>query len=82
MPLTHELVALMLGVRRPGVTDSIHRLEAQHMIKAKRASITIKDRTALEALADGFYGVPEQEYRRVVGGSESRHEAAPRVVAA
>ena len=70
MPLTHELMALMLGVRRPGVTDALHRLEGEHMINAKRASIAIRDRAALEALADGFYGIPEREYRRVMEGSE------------
>ena len=79
MPLTHELLALMLGVRRPGVTDSLHRLEGEHMIRARRASISIRDRAALEVLADGSYGVPEQEYRRVLGAGASSPEATPRI---
>jgi CRP-like cAMP-binding protein len=69
LPLTHELMALMLGVRRPGVTDSLHRLEGDRMIRARRGFLSIRDRPALEALADGSYGAPEQEYRRVMGGS-------------
>ena len=68
MPLTHELMAVMLGVRRPGVTDSLHRLEGGLMIRARRASVAIRNRAALEAMADGSYGVPEQEYRRVMEG--------------
>jgi CRP-like cAMP-binding protein len=74
MPLTHELLALMLGVRRPGVTDSLHRLEGEHMVKARRGFIAIRDRTALEALAGGSYGVPEREYRRVMGQGASPPE--------
>jgi CRP-like cAMP-binding protein len=81
MPLTHELLALMLGVRRPGVTDALHRLEGEHMIRARRASITLRDRAALEAVADGYYGVPEAEYRRVCGGGQTPAPAPLRVVA-
>jgi hypothetical protein len=81
MPLTHELLALMLGVRRPGVTDSLHRLEGERMLKARRAFITIKDRGALEILADGAYGIPEDEYRRVMGAGRGPGPAVLRVVA-
>jgi CRP-like cAMP-binding protein len=82
MPLTHELMALMLGVRRPGVTDSLHRLEGDRMIRAKRGVVTIRDRTALETLADGSYGVPEQEYCRVIGGYALPAQTLRPVVAA
>ncbi len=81
MPLTHELMALMLGVRRPGVTDSLHRLEGEHMIRARRASITVRNRPALEALADGSYGVPEQEYRRVMGEGDQPTQTPLKIVA-
>lgn len=82
MSLTHELIAVMLGVRRPGVTDALHRLEGEHMIKAKRAQITITDRAALEALTGDSYGVPEREYRRVMGRISRSIEADPRGLAA
>jgi CRP-like cAMP-binding protein len=68
MPLTHELLAVTLGVRRPGVTDALNRLEGEHMIRAKRAAITIRDRHALEGVAGDAYGGPEREYRRLMGG--------------
>ncbi|SES42687.1 Crp/Fnr family transcriptional regulator [Rhizobium sp. NFR03] len=66
MPLTHEFLALMLGVRRPGVTTAMHVLEGEHLIKAERASITILDRPGLIATAGGSYGLPEEEYRRLI----------------
>lgn len=67
LPLTHELMALMLGVRRPGVTDALHRLEGEGLIRARRGVVTIRDRTALEAKSAGSYGVAEAEYRRLMG---------------
>jgi CRP-like cAMP-binding protein len=36
LPLTHEFLSLMLGVRRPGITVSLHVLEGEHMIRARR----------------------------------------------
>ena len=67
LTLTHELISLMLGVRRPGVTDAIHRLEGERLIKARRSSITIRDRAGLEAAANGSYGVAERNYERLFG---------------
>jgi hypothetical protein len=37
------------------------------MIRAKRSLITITDRGKLEEVAGGSYGVPEAEYRRLIG---------------
>lgn len=66
MKITHEFLSLMLGVRRPGVTDALHRLEGEHLIRSRRGLLSIRDRTALEAKADGSYGVPEEAYRRLL----------------
>jgi CRP-like cAMP-binding protein len=68
LPLTHDLLALMLGVRRAGVTDAVHRLEGEGVIRARRGLILVRDRGRLEAVAGGAYGGPEQEYRRLLGG--------------
>ena len=65
--MTHEFVALMLGVRRPGVTVATHVLEGEHMIRARRGLITVLDREKLKATADGAYGVAEAEYERLLG---------------
>jgi CRP-like cAMP-binding protein len=67
MPLTHEFLSLMLGVRRSGVTDHLHILEGMHVIKATRGRIRIRDRAKLEEIAGGCYGAPEKEYDRLIG---------------
>ena len=66
LPLTHEFFALMLGVRRPSVTDTLHILEERQCIKAERSLVTIRNRAKLEGLAGDAYGVPEAEYRRLM----------------
>jgi CRP-like cAMP-binding protein len=66
LPLTHDFLGLMLGVRRPSVTDALHLLEGKQLIKAERGLIKIRDRQGLEELAGDAYGTPEAEYRRVI----------------
>jgi CRP-like cAMP-binding protein len=66
LPLVHEFLALMLGVRRPGVTIGIHSLEGAGLIEARRGVIKILDRKGLEDAANASYGVPEAEYRRLM----------------
>ncbi len=67
LALTHEFLALMLGVRRPGVTETLHVLSRKRLIKTSRGQILILDRKGLERSAGGYYGLPEQEYRRLIG---------------
>jgi len=66
LPLTHEFLALMLAVRRSGVTDELHVLEGVHAIKAKRGMVRILDRDLLIKIAGGCYGMPEEEYSRLI----------------
>jgi CRP-like cAMP-binding protein len=67
IPLTHEFIAMMLGVRRPGVTVALHVLEGMQVIRSKRGLITVLDREKLEELADEAYGLSETEYTRLMG---------------
>jgi CRP-like cAMP-binding protein len=67
LPLTHEFLSIMLGVRRSGVTNEIHILESVHAIKATRGNVSIENRQKLEEIAGGCYGVPEQEYEQYIG---------------
>jgi CRP-like cAMP-binding protein len=67
LPLTHEFLALMLGVRRPGVTEALIDLRRRKLIDAKRGEVVVLNRKGLERLAGNFYGLPEQEYRRLLG---------------
>ena len=67
LTLTHEFLSLMLGVRRPGVTEALHALRKQDLISYARGQITVKDRKGLERAAGKAYGTPEAEYRRLIG---------------
>lgn len=67
LPLTHDFLALMLGVRRSSVTNALHVVEGTGAIRATRSLITVRDRDALQRLAGASYGLSEQEYRRVLG---------------
>lgn len=66
LALTHEFIAIMLGVRRAGVTDALHELEGKGLIRAGRGAIEVLNRKGLIALAGGIYGVPEAEYDRLM----------------
>ncbi len=66
-PITHDFLSMMLGVRRSSVTDAIHLLEGDGLIKATRGNIKILDRGRLERAAGASYGVPEAEYLRLIG---------------
>jgi CRP-like cAMP-binding protein len=63
--LTHEFLALMLGVRRAGVTVALQHFEMAGSITTARGSIVIKDRDGLEESANGLYGAPEAEFERL-----------------
>jgi CRP-like cAMP-binding protein len=67
LPLTHEFLAVMLGVRRPGVTVALQKLQVSGLVTTHRNAIEIQDRAGLEALAGGFYGVAEAEQERLTG---------------
>jgi CRP-like cAMP-binding protein len=63
--MTHALLAVMLGVRRPGVTVALKALEQRGLIQVGRGLVSIIDREGLEIAANGIYGRPESEYRRL-----------------
>ncbi|MDR9775996.1 helix-turn-helix domain-containing protein [Rhizobium hidalgonense] len=65
--LTHEYMAFMLGVRRPGVTGALHVLEGERLIRSIRGKVIVVDRDGLIRKAHGSYGIPETEYERLMG---------------
>ena len=67
VPLTHEFLSVMLGVRRPGVTVALDVLEKDGLIQAKRGVVLIIDRTGLRKITNGAYGAPEAEFKRLFG---------------
>jgi CRP-like cAMP-binding protein len=58
MILTHEFLAIMLGVRRSGVTTALQELERKGLIAHRRSLITIVDREGLEESSNGSYTRP------------------------
>lgn len=78
LELTHEFIAMMLAVRRSGVTVTLHALEASGAVKATRGVVLVTDRARLEEIAGESYGQPETEYRRLIGpfGKTSQGPAA------
>ncbi|MDF0664159.1 MULTISPECIES: Crp/Fnr family transcriptional regulator [unclassified Rhizobium] len=64
--VTHDFLAVMLGVRRPGISESLAILEGEGMIKALRANIVVLNRAKLIRMAGGSYGRCEAEYARVI----------------
>jgi CRP-like cAMP-binding protein len=63
---THEFLAIMLGVRRPGVTVALHMLESKGCIRSNRGQVVLLDREGLIKATDGAYGGPEREYQRII----------------
>jgi CRP-like cAMP-binding protein len=65
--LTHRQIGVMLGVRRASVTDALHVLEGERLIRAERRMIVVHDRARLRECAGESYGVAEAAYRRLIG---------------
>jgi CRP-like cAMP-binding protein len=74
-PLTHEFLAIMLGVRRPTVTLVMADLTRAGIISHVRGHIRIVDRKALEAAACECYRNIRTVSDRLLGQTE-RHDAA------
>jgi CRP-like cAMP-binding protein len=72
VPLTHELLSLMLAVRRPGVTVALQVFEGQKLITSRRGEILVVNRKGLERKAGEYYGPPEANYRRLFGSTPHR----------
>lgn len=53
--VTHGILASMLGVRRVGVTNAMHVLEGEKLIRAYRGRIRILDRAGLIEVANNLY---------------------------
>jgi len=66
LPLTHDFLAIMLGTRRPGVTEAVHALVKRGLIKAHRGVIIVADREGLIQRAGKLYGGPEAEYQKQI----------------
>lgn len=51
VPVTHDLLAMLLGVRRPGVTEALKLLSADGLITRTRGSVRVPSRDRLKERA-------------------------------
>jgi len=65
--LTQEFLAMMLGVRRSGVTIAAGALQRAGIIKYVRGRVTILDRQALMERSCECYRVSKDEFDRLLG---------------
>jgi CRP-like cAMP-binding protein len=67
LPLSHEFLSMMLGVRRAGVTVALGTLKAPGLIRNTHGRVTIIDRHGLEAASCECYCILRSEYERLFG---------------
>jgi CRP-like cAMP-binding protein len=79
LPVTHDSLALTLGVRRSTVTDELGTLQSQRVIEARRGEVRIVDRSKLQALSCECYQAVTQEFVSLLRSNGSENRDWPRV---
>jgi CRP-like cAMP-binding protein len=67
LPLTHDLLAIMLGVRRAGVTRVLQGLHERGYLDYSRGKIDVLNRKGLEATACECYQSVKMQYEKALG---------------
>lgn len=65
--LTHDLMALMLGVRRAGISIAAGSLQARGLISYRRGEMVIRDARGLERASCSCYASSRESYARHLG---------------
>jgi CRP-like cAMP-binding protein len=68
-PLTHEFLAMMLGVQRAGISVTANSLQRAGLIRYRRGQVTITDRAGLQKKACECYGALQAEYHKLFRSS-------------
>ena len=67
LPITHELLAGMLGVQRTYLTRILRTLQDQGLIAVGRGRITVRDPVRMESAACECHGRVRDQYETVLG---------------
>lgn len=65
--VTQEFLALMLGVRRVGVTKAASSLQRAGLIRYSRGDMTVLERRGLKDASCGCYKADQDSYQRTLG---------------
>ncbi len=63
--ITQELIAIMLGVSREGITEAAGNLQRAGLVSYRRGHITVLDRPGLKASTCECYYVVKKEFQRL-----------------
>lgn len=66
VPITHDFLAQMLGVRRASVSDVLRPLQEDGLIRTSRGKVTIVERDALAQVSCECYRVIRHTYERLL----------------
>ncbi|MBA3949107.1 MAG: Crp/Fnr family transcriptional regulator [Acidobacteria bacterium] len=65
-PMTQELLAVMLGVRRPTVTLILQKLGQRGLVRYSRGRLEVADGPELERVSCECYGTVQSEFARLL----------------
>jgi cAMP-binding proteins - catabolite gene activator and regulatory subunit of cAMP-dependent protein kinases len=66
IPLTHQMLSRLLGVRRASITECLQMLEGEAALENARARIRVENPDKLESLACNCYSLIKHEYQRLI----------------
>jgi CRP-like cAMP-binding protein len=64
LPITHDHISMILGLRRAGVTETLNRFEDERLVRKTRGVLEVLNRRLLRQRACGCYAVIANEYER------------------
>jgi CRP-like cAMP-binding protein len=70
--MTHEFLAMMLGVRRAGVTVVMGQFQKAGLIHDERGRMEVRDRAGLETLTCECYGVARRALEHLLGSQSGK----------
>ena len=73
VPVTHDILSVLLGVRRAGITEALAGLEQTGAVRRERGAVRIVDRQSLEKRSCECYRIIAAEFQRLGGTKADRY---------